>query len=105
MSESLSLEDLSKQLRCPSGKHAKQIGENMFSSNSNMIFKTIDLLQPKTDSLVLEIGFGNGKHLDYLFDKTQKIRYIGIDHSQEMVKEATQNNTELIQQKKLNFYG
>jgi len=103
MSKSFSAKVLSKQLRCPSGKHAKQIGENMFLSNSNMIFKTIDALQIQPNSFVLEIGMGNGQHLSYLLNKTQKIRYIGIDHSLEMIKEATKNNLDSVDKKLVQF--
>jgi len=97
MNKEISPEELAKQLRCPNGKYAKQIGETMFLSNSNMIFKTIDLLQIQPESSILEIGFGNGQHLNYLLNKAPKSRYVGIDHSKEMIKEATQNNFELIQ--------
>jgi len=103
MNEVFSGEELAKQLRCPSGKYAKQIGKTMFLSNSNMIFKTIDSLQIQSESSVLEIGFGNGQHIPYLLNKTQKIRYIGIDHSLEMVEEATQNNFKLVQKKFVQF--
>jgi len=103
MNEVFSGEELAKQLRCPSGKYAKQIGETMFLSNSNMIFKTIDALQIQLNSFVLEIGMGNGQHLPYLFDKTPKLRYTGIDHSKEMLEEATQNNFELVQKKFVQF--
>src|SRR5690606_27670480 len=103
MKEPITPETLGKQLRCPSGEHAKQIGENMFLSNSNMIFKAIDLLQIETGSSVLEIGFGNGQHLPYLFGKAQNLHYTGVDISEEMVKEATQNNIDLVNQKKAEF--
>ncbi len=97
MTEPITPETLAKQLRCPSGAYAKQVGENMFLSNSNMIFKAIDLMQISTMGLsVLEIGFGNGKHLPYLFRTTQNLYYTGVDISEEMVKEATLNNINLV---------
>jgi|SRR5690606_11192406 len=104
MKESITPETLAKQLRCPSGEYAKQIGENMFLSNSNMIFKAIDLMQVDTGlSSVLEIGVGNGKHLPYLFEKAQDLQYIGVDISEEMVKEAIQNNINLVNKKIAEF--
>lgn len=105
MKELITPKTLGKQLRCPSGEQAKQIGENMFLSNSNMIFKAIDLLQIEPDSSVLEIGFGNGQHLPYLFKKAQNLHYTGVDISEEMIKEATQNNIDLVNQKKAEFIG
>src|SRR5690606_19320124 len=92
-------------LRCPSGQYAKEVGENMFLSNGNMILKTIDSLDIKSNSSVLEIGFGNGKHLPYLFGKNQNLTYKGVDISEEMVKEATQNNINLINQKSAEFFA
>lgn len=99
----LTSETLGEQLRCPSGQFAKEVGENMFLSNGNMILKTIDSLDIKSKSSVLEIGFGNGKHLPYLFDKNQNLTYTGIDISEEMTKEATLNNTDLVNQKSAEF--
>jgi len=93
--------DLAKLLRKPSGKYAKQIGETMFISNSNMIFKTIDCLQIKPNSAVLEIGFGNGKHIGYLMGKTRNLHYTGAEISEEMINEAGKNNLEFIDQKQV----
>lgn len=96
-------EELSKQLRCPSGIEARQIGENMFQSNRNMIFETIDLLKIYPQSKIFEIGFGNGMHLPYLFDKETTLKYEGIEISEAMTKEANENNKELISSGQVKF--
>ncbi|QIK59184.1 class I SAM-dependent methyltransferase [Dysgonomonas sp. HDW5A] len=96
-------EDLYKQLRCPVGAEARQVGESMFQSNSNMIFKTIDILEILPNTKVLEIGFGNGMHLSYIFEKECLLMYEGIDISKAMVDEATLNNYELVKLGKVAF--
>lgn len=88
-----SMNELAAQLRCPSGERAIEIGENMFESNRRMIFKTIDTLFLETRNRVLEIGFGNGKHLSYLLQKTLGLVYQGVETSTEMVAAAQTNNS------------
>lgn len=87
---------LSKQLRCPTGAEARRVGENMFQSNSNMIFETINVLNIRPHAKVFEIGFGNGMHLSYLFEKEDTLIYEGVDISQAMVEEANLNNNALV---------
>lgn len=96
-------EELSKQLRCPAGIVARQIGENMFQSNRNMIFETINSLNIRPHSRVFEIGFGNGMHLPYLFEKATTLTYKGIEISQAMVEESNSNNKELIKCGRVTF--
>lgn len=88
-------EILSKQLSKPQGKLAQAIGEYMFFSNKNMIFKTIDCIKFFENNEILEVGFGNGQHLEYLFSKCENVHYTGIDVSEEMVKMAKQKNAHL----------
>lgn len=96
-------EHLSKQLRCPAGAEAREIGENMFQSNSNMIFETIDALNIRPNTRVFELGFGNGMHLSYLFEKEDTLIYDGVDISQAMVEEANLNNSILVKSGKATF--
>lgn len=91
-----SYEDLSQQLRCPAGSEARQVGENMFRSNSNMIFETINAVNIRPYTKLFEIGFGNGMHLSYLFEKESTLIYEGVDISQAMVMEARKNNEMLV---------
>lgn len=86
------MDELARQLRCPSGPYAREVGDNMFQSNFNMICKTIDALSVTENAQVLEIGFGNGKHLSYLFSRAAGLSYRGVDISEIMVQEAKDNN-------------
>lgn len=86
------MNELARQLRCPSGPYAREVGDNMFQSNFNMIRKTIDGLNITENEQILEIGFGNGKHLSYLLSRAPQLSYRGVDISEAMVQEASENN-------------
>lgn len=86
------MDELARQLRCPSGSYAREVGDNMFQSNFNMICKTIDALNLPENGEILEIGFGNGKHLPYLLSRATQLSYRGVDISEAMVQEAAENN-------------
>lgn len=81
---------LGSQLRCPSGEYAKEVAENMFRSNSFMISKAIEHTSLDKGDSVLEIGFGNGKHLHDLFSVIPNLRYYGVDISEAMVQQASE---------------
>lgn len=86
------MDELARQLRCPSGPYAREVGDNMYQSNLNMICKAIDALNIKENQEILEIGFGNGKHLPHLLSRAAGLSYRGVDISEVMVQEATDNN-------------
>ncbi len=94
---------LGRQLRCPEGVLAKEMGAYIFASNRNMIERTIDCLPLLQTKQLLEIGFGNGAHLPYLFAKAPHLHYIGVERSEAMIANATALNTELMEQGKAVF--
>ena len=94
---------LGRQLRCPEGALAKEVGAYIFASNRNMIERTIDCLPLLGAKQLLEIGFGNGAHLSYLFAKAPYIHYTGVECSEAMIADATALNTELMEQGKAVF--
>ena len=94
---------LGRQLRCPEGALAKEVGAYIFASNRNMIERTIDCLPLLQTKQLLEIGFGNGAHLPYLFAKAPYIHYTGVEHSKQMTMDATDLNHELVAQGKAVF--
>ena len=87
---------LAQQLRKPSGEDGVNTGEMMFKTNGSMIRRSIDLLAVADGDYILEIGYGNGAHLDYLFQKASNLNYSGIDISETMQKEASQHNQERV---------
>ena len=94
---------LGRQLRCPEGALAKEVGAYIFASNRNMIERTIDCLPLLQTKQLLEIGFGNGAHLPYLFAKAPYLYYTGVERSEPMIADATALNTELVEQGKAVF--
>jgi len=94
---------LGQLFRHPEGDYAKEVGDFIFASNSSMINCTIDCLALQPHQKVLEIGFGNGKHLPYLFNKESSLQYIGVETSSAMITEATEYNNVLVSQKKVHF--
>jgi len=96
--------ELAKQLRCPSGEEGIKIGNAMYASNNNMIYKTIDRLKLSANADILELGFGNGHHLPYLFSKEKNLNYSGVELSNVMLREAEEFNHEFVGNNKIRFY-
>src|SRR5690606_10828776 len=84
--------ELGAQLRCPMGPGASAVGDLMYASNAEMISRTIDQMNIQPDEHILEIGFGSGKHLPYLFSKAKNLHYYGLEISMAMIKQAEQYN-------------
>ena len=93
--------ELAEQLRCPSGNQVSEFGNKMYQSNFNMIDKTIDLLNSKENSSILELGFGSGNHITKLFEKYRIDNYYGLEISGAMINEASKLNMKLIEERKL----
>lgn len=94
---------LGQLFRCPEGAYAKEVGDFIFASNNAMINCTIDCLTLQPNQKVLEIGFGNGKHLPFLFSRKNSLQYVGIETSRAMITEATVYNKNLVSQQKAHF--
>ncbi len=93
--------ELAEQLRCPSGDQVSEFGNKMYQSNFNMIDKTIDLLNSKENSTILELGFGSGNHITKLFEKYRIDNYYGLEISEAMINETSKLNMKLIEERKL----
>ena len=89
------LQELAGQLRCPSGNDGIKVGEMMNFTNSNIIIKTIESLNLKNADILLEIGPGNGSHVNDIIKAASGIQYHGIDISETMVAEAQKLNVGL----------
>lgn len=98
------MKKLAEQLRCPSGQQAESIADNMSISNHNMIQEAIRTLTPEDNSIVLEIGFGNGKHIAQLLDVSPNVKYYGIELSEAMYKLAIYNNRSAVDSNRVSFH-
>ena len=70
--------------------------------NKAMYKKTVALIDAGPDDKILDIGYGNGYLLKYLYKKTRSDLY-GIDISSDMLKQATKRNKEAAKQGKLHL--
>ena len=73
----------------------KEVGLMMNDSNCGMIKNSIDSLQLKSNDKLLELGHGNGKHINLIIDKGDNINYFGLDISPLMTEEATKHSNEM----------
>lgn len=71
--------------------------------NNTLIFQILDTLEQTANLQLLEIGFGEGKHLPVLFERVEGIHYYGTDTSEDMVKKAILANTLKVKQGSARF--
>jgi SAM-dependent methyltransferase len=90
------LKEMASQLSSPKGDNGIKTGERMAISNENMIALTIQQLDIEANEHVLEIGQGNGSHIDSIITNSTGVHYFGIDISETMIEEATRINQEFI---------
>ena len=98
------LKNIAKQLSCPEGQHGIKTGEMMNANNIGMTYSAIDALDLQFNVYVLEIGPGNGSHVEYFLSKEKDLVYIGIDISETMIAEATKINQKLIDNSLVYFH-
>lgn len=86
------------QFHKPSGILGRLAGSIMANRPSNRQRNEwiVDLLDPRSDSRVLEIGFGPGYAISLLADRSLRGKVVGIDHSETMVAVASERNREAI---------
>ena len=84
----MDMSTLGAQLRCPSGAYAQEISDRMYASNLNMIQKTYQQLPLHVAQHVLELGFGNGRHIKAILEANPSLQYTGVDISPDMVQMA-----------------
>ena len=84
--------ELEEQLSNPTGEKGIEIAKFMFQKNKNMIEFCFSQLELEHNDKLLEIGLGNGSHLN-LLDRhpVNNIRYYGAEVSIDMLKEAAKN--------------
>jgi ubiquinone/menaquinone biosynthesis C-methylase UbiE len=75
----------------------------MNKSNKDICLNSYKELNPKSNSLILELGMGNGYFINELLALNDNLKYIGLDCSQAMIDEATTLNQKLINEQKVSF--
>lgn len=87
---------VTKQFGSPSGLFGKFIGNRMAKGNVYDAQWTISLLDIQPGYRILEIGFGPGVSTQLASAKASQGFVSGIDHSQTMVRAASQRNADAI---------
>lgn len=98
------LKEIAAQLRKPAGEFGKEVGNKMNESNLFMNQQTIAELDISAEDLVFEIGMGNGFFVQEILAKDTSVTYIGCDYSEEMIRQATNNNQRFIDEKRASFH-
>lgn len=99
----LSPQEFASQLKKPEGKAGLSIGEFMNKGNKDICLNSYKILNPKPNSLIAEIGMGNGFFIKDLLSLTDGLSYVGIDFSQTMIDEALSLNQSLVEVGKVSF--
>ncbi len=89
------LKSLAAQLRCPEGEMGIATGLTMNTGNQAMIAETLNLLQLRPGTKVLELGPGNAQHVSALSEQYQISTYHGLEISQTMCGQAIALNKHL----------
>lgn len=101
--QQLSPRELAKHLRKPEGEVGKMIGLQMNIGNQYISLNTYQLLDPKADDCILEIGMGNGFYIKDLLALKKRLTYTGVDFSPTMIQEATNLNQEFTRSGQVKF--
>ena len=99
----LTKKELAAQLQKPDGMKGKEVGKQMNKGNKNICLNSYKVLDPNPNSLILEIGMGNGLFIKDLLAQGSDLTYVGFDFSQTMIDEASSLNSDLIKQGKVSF--
>ena len=88
--------NLDRQYRQPTGLLGRYIGRQMARDHLPENEWTVELLQPRPDDHILEIGFGPGVAIEQLTHHVPQGRIVGVDFSRAMVAAAGRRNAQVI---------
>jgi SAM-dependent methyltransferase len=97
------LQEIASQLKHPSGDKGIEMGNMMNETNINMTKHSIQNLNIANENRILELGHGNGGHVEFLFEQAEKLKYYGLEMSELMFQEARQINRNFVSQKQAFF--
>ncbi len=87
---------LNKHYVCPKGVIGRLVGELMVRQHEKETAWTVSIADVQPADRVLEIGFGAGKAIELLAEKTPHGFVYGIDLSATMVKRAKERNAQAV---------
>ena len=89
------------QFAKPTGFFGKILAKGMARGHKKFYKNALKAINPKKDDKYLEIGFGSGIFIKKYMFHVSKIA--GIDHSEDMVKLASDINRKLVESRKAEF--
>jgi ubiquinone/menaquinone biosynthesis C-methylase UbiE len=89
------------QFAKPTGFFGKTLAKGMARGHKEFYKNTLKAINPKKDDEYLEIGFGSGLFINKYMSHVSRIA--GIDHSEDMVKLASDINRKLVESGKAEF--
>jgi SAM-dependent methyltransferase len=97
------LQQLSMQLRMPSGEAGLRVADMMASSNWPMIQHSIEHLALDHQQQILELGHASASHVAYLLGQKTGLFYQGLEISALMQQQAQRLNQTAIQNQQADF--
>ena len=85
--------EVARQLRKPDGANGLEIAERLNTTNAEMISTTIQTAMVNDNNLVLELGPGNGQHVNEVLSQADGLGYVGLEISETMWAEAKARNS------------
>ena len=82
-------QEIAKHLRKPEGETGIKVGNTMNAGNALMYDLIFKIVPFQKGGSFLELGFGNGKHIPEVVNKSPLLMYTGLDYSATMVQEAS----------------
>lgn len=102
--EEKDLKILAQNLANPEGETGLKVAEMMNATNIGMTLESIKTLLIEDSECILEIGHGNAAHVKSLLNLANDLKYVGIDISETMHKEAQRLNDEFKDQAEFVLY-
>ena len=87
----------------PTGILGRLGGVIMARANRDAAAQVIELLNIRADDKVLEVGFGPGVAIQLLLQRLHTGSVAGVDHSQEMVRQAAARNAEALRNRSVDL--
>jgi len=95
---------IEKQLSFPEGDSGIEMANMMNETNYTMSKACIESLQISEGNSVLELGHGNGGHIQEVINTQKNVQYSGLEISSTMKEEAQKMNKEFVITKTAAFY-
>lgn len=95
--------EFAKQLREPSGANSKLATDFMAKANLPIYQFALKHLRVFSHLNLLEAGMANGVFTETVFNQEPTMIYTGIDMSEDMVREANENNSSAVAAGKVRF--